>query len=134
MIAQRLPVTELTGQPGTRAPHVWLERKGERLSTIDLFGRRYVLLTGSDGGAWVAAARSLTDTPVDVYRIGGDGNFADPDGRWPAAYGITNDGAVLVRPDGFVAWRGVGTVDDPARVLTSALSEVLARESAVISA
>ena len=52
---------ELTGQPGTRAPHVWLERNGERLSTIDLFGCRYVLLTGADGGAWVDAARSVTD-------------------------------------------------------------------------
>ena len=55
-----LPITELTGQPGTRAPHIWLTR-GQR-STIDLFGRDYVLLTGSDGSAWVNAARSVTDT------------------------------------------------------------------------
>ena len=79
---------DLTGQPGTRAPHVWLERNGERLSTIDLFGCRYVLLTGADGGAWVDAARSVTDTAVEAYRIGSDGDFADPDGRWPAAYGV----------------------------------------------
>ena len=51
---------ELTGQPGTRAPHVWLERDGQRLSTIDLFGRGFVLLTGAGRRAWVDAARSLT--------------------------------------------------------------------------
>jgi putative polyketide hydroxylase len=125
---------EMTGQPGTRAPHVWLERKGQQLSTIDLFGRHYVLLTGADGSAWVEAARLVADVPLDAYRIGGAGDFADPDGRWPAAYGITNDGAVLVRPDGFVAWRSVGTVDDPARVLTSALSEVLVHDQAITTA
>jgi putative polyketide hydroxylase len=76
----------------------------------------------------------VADVPLDAYRIGGAGDFADPDGRWPAAYGITNDGAVLVRPDGFVAWRSVGTVDDPARVLTSALSEVLVHDQAITTA
>ncbi len=118
--------TELTGQPGTRAPHVWLERNGERLSTIDLFGCRYVLLTGADGGAWVDAARSVTDTAVEAYRIGSDGDFADPDGRWPEAYGVTDGGAVLVRPDGFVAWRNVDAAEDPASDLLAALVQLLA--------
>ena len=112
---------ELTGQPGTRAPHVWLERDGERLSTIDLFGRHYVLLAGHDGGAWLDAARSLTDTAVEVYRIAGDGDLADPDGRWANAYGLSDRGAVLVRPDGFVAWRSADVSDDPAD-LSAALS------------
>jgi putative polyketide hydroxylase len=116
---------ELTGQPGTRAPHVWLERNGERLSTIDLFGCRYVLLTGADGGAWVDAARSVTDTAVEAYRIGSDGDFADPDGRWPEAYGVTDGGAVLVRPDGFVAWRNVDAAEDPASDLLAALVQLL---------
>src|SRR5205814_10184531 len=30
---------ESRGRPGSRAPHVFLERAGERLSTLDLFGR-----------------------------------------------------------------------------------------------
>jgi tetracenomycin A2 monooxygenase-dioxygenase len=118
--------TELTGQPGTRAPHVWLERNGERHSTIDLFGCRYVLLTGADGGAWVDAARSVTDTAVEAYRIGSDGDFADPDARWPEAYGVTDGGAVLVRPDGFVAWRNVDVAEDSASDLLAALVQLLA--------
>ena len=35
-----------------RAPHVWLEADGERLSTLDLFGDGLVLLTGVDGATW----------------------------------------------------------------------------------
>jgi putative polyketide hydroxylase len=121
--------SELTGQPGTRAPHLWLERGGERLSTIDLFGRHYVLLTGAAGTAWVDAARSLTDPAVEAYCVSHD--FANPDDRWPAAYGITNGGAVLVRPDGFVAWRSADAVPDPPRQLAPVLSELLARERVI---
>src|SRR4029079_6614721 len=32
------------GRPGSRAPHLWIARNGERLSTLDLFNRSYVLL------------------------------------------------------------------------------------------
>ena len=70
--------------------------------------------------------RSVTDTAVEAYRIGGDGDLADPDGRWPAAYGVTDGGAVLVRPDGFVAWRNVDAAEDPASDLLAALVQLLA--------
>jgi len=40
-------------------------------------------------------------------RVGVD--FADLNGRWPDAYGVAADGAVLIRPDNFVAWRSRGT-------------------------
>ena len=93
--------------PGTRAPHVWLQRRGEQISTLDLFGRNFTLLAGPEGNAWTEAARDRA-TPLgielDVHRIGENG-LMDPSGGFPAAYGITAAGAVLVRPDGFVAWR-----------------------------
>ena len=47
---------ESAGRPGARAPHVFLERDGTRLSTLDLFGRNFVLpngkrlFVGSPGG------------------------------------------------------------------------------------
>ena len=37
------------GRPGARAPHVFLDRDGTRLSTLDLFGRNFVLLAGPQG-------------------------------------------------------------------------------------
>ena len=79
---------ESKGRPGTRAPHYWLEHNGERISTLDLFGRNFVLLTGPDGPA-------RTGVDADVHRIG-DSGFLN-------AYGMTPSGAVLVRPDGFVS-------------------------------
>jgi putative polyketide hydroxylase len=94
--------------PGARAPHVWLERDGEELSTIDLFERRFVLLAA--GAPWADAARRVAadlGVELDAYTVARDGeaDLLDPTGAWPAAYGVGPQGAALVRPDGHVAWR-----------------------------
>lgn len=104
-----------TARPGSRAPHVPLRRNGADLSTVDLFGRRFVLLTES--------ARWQAPPEVDVHRIGAD--VEDPEGRWAKTYGVTAEGAVLVRPDGVVAWRSVGAGAPDA--VERALTEVLDR-------
>ncbi|MFC5954584.1 FAD-dependent oxidoreductase [Streptomyces pratens] len=125
----------LTGEPGTRAPHLWLDRDGVRISTLDLYERSLVLLTGESGdAAWHTAAAQAAQhlrVPLDAYRIG-TGPAADltPDDGvdWAQAHGVTGDGAVLVRPDGFVAWRSEGAVADPARALRKAVTDILARE------
>ncbi len=100
---------ESKGRPGSRAPHVVLDRGGSQVSTLDLFGRSYVLLSAPGGEAWhgaaVAAAGEI-GLPLDAYVVGGDG-LADPDAAFADAYGISAGGAVLVRPDGIVAWRAV---------------------------
>lgn len=88
------------GRPGSRAPHIWLKRDGRRLSTLDLYGRRFVLVSGA--GQWRAAVGGGA-VPIDHLVPGRD--FEDADGLFAAAHGITETGAVLVRPDGFVAWR-----------------------------
>jgi hypothetical protein len=126
------PVTQYvpSARPGCRAPHVWLRRDGAAISTVDLFGPRFVLLAGAHGGAWLEAAASLADPsqpPLVVHQIGGNGDLADGDGAWAAAYGVAGDGAVLVRPDGHVAWRSASAVDAPAQVLQAALDAVLGR-------
>jgi len=114
------------GVPGSRAPHLWLDRHGKRVSTIDLAGR-YVLLAGAAGSAWVDAAKDLTQgfggVPLDAYCIGRD--LADPEHRFPAAYRISNSGASLVRPDGFVAWNSPGGVAKPVTALQAALNASL---------
>lgn len=92
--------------PGARAPHVWLGLPDARLSTLDLFGAGLTLLAAPAGGAWCAAAveaGAALGVPVDCYRIGAPG-LADL-GGFADAYGLDDDGAVLVRPDGHVAWR-----------------------------
>ena len=57
------------GRPGTRAPHVVLERGDEVISTLDLFGDGFVLLAGPDGGGWLEAARAASEhAGVDAHR------------------------------------------------------------------
>ncbi|MBB3311726.1 2-polyprenyl-6-methoxyphenol hydroxylase-like FAD-dependent oxidoreductase [Rhizobium sp. BK196] len=100
------PVAELAGLPGTRAPHLVIEREGEKLSTLDLFGRDFVLL--ADDANWHAAADRLRESagvPLACHVFGSSGDLDAPEGRWPSAYGVGDGGAVLIRPDGFVAWR-----------------------------
>ena len=72
------PVTQYvpSARPGCRAPHVWLRRDGAPVSTVDLFGPRFVLLTGRRGDAWLAAAGGLAGPaypPLVAYMIGSDG-------------------------------------------------------------
>ncbi|HEV2546038.1 MAG TPA: FAD-dependent monooxygenase [Stellaceae bacterium] len=111
------------GRPGSRAPHLWLEQEGRRISTLDLFGRSPVLITGPGGGAWCEAARNHRNLDVACYRIGVD--VDDLSTRFGQAYGLSAGGASLVRPDGFVAWRAPLMASDPERALKHALSSFL---------
>jgi 2-polyprenyl-6-methoxyphenol hydroxylase-like FAD-dependent oxidoreductase len=100
------PFAELSGRPGTRAPHLVVERGAERISMLDLFGRCFVLLAGD--AAWRRAAAAVSERQgiaLDCHIVGSGEDLRDPERRWPAAFGIGSSGAVLVRPDGFVAAR-----------------------------
>jgi putative polyketide hydroxylase len=129
------PVTEYvpSARPGGRAPHVWLRRGDEQISTIDLFGPHFVLLAGRDGDAWRRAAQAIGPSwpPLMAYTVGQDGDLGDPEGTWQDAYGVDVDGAVLVRPDGHVAWRSRASVADPADTLRTALDSLLGRMPAI---
>ncbi|GIF07084.1 FAD-dependent oxidoreductase [Actinoplanes siamensis] len=126
------PALVLDGKPGTRAPHVPLRRDGERISTIDLFWDRFVLLTGSSGTAWTEAAERAakqTGVPLRNYVIAEDGDLR-PDGvDWATAYDVSPGGAVLVRPDAFVAWRSAGAVTDADEMLAGALARASGHRS-----
>ncbi len=87
------------GQPGTRAPHVWEHGATGTRSTLDLFGRGYVLLSADP--AWMALGARLA---VDTVRVGADFRFP-PEQPFQTVYGVRAAGAALVRPDGIVAWR-----------------------------
>ena len=115
-----IPATELCAQPGTRAPHRPTADGG---STLDLYGETFVLLTGHNGSAWAAAA-DATGVEIRSYTLGTDINVEDGE----QAHGIGADGAVLVRPDGFVAWRSETGADDPATVLGDVLRTILANQ------
>ncbi|MFI9557264.1 FAD-dependent monooxygenase [Nonomuraea endophytica] len=46
--------------------------------------------------------------------------LADPEGRAAEVFGITGSGAVLIRPDGFVAWRAAEVAADPEAAIRDA--------------
>jgi putative polyketide hydroxylase len=118
------------GRPGSRAPHLWLERDGQRVSTIDLFGRSFALLAGPEGAPWNeaarAAARAVPGLRLEAHLVGGE-HLRDPEGQFTAAYGVSASGASLVRPDGFVAWRARSLPADPAGALSGVLGALLMR-------
>ncbi|MFF4169639.1 FAD-dependent monooxygenase [Streptomyces sp. NPDC001744] len=127
-------VLRLTGEPGTRAPHMWLDRAGSRISALDLYERTPVLLSSAGTtGTWHAAAVRVAEElgiPLVPYRIG-EGPDAEltPEGDadWSGLHGVTPGGAVLVRPDGFVAWRSEGPSEDPGAALRTALAALFDR-------
>jgi len=100
--------TRPTGLPGSRAAHLRID---EQLSTLDRFGRDLVLLGAAPWRA--AAARISTEDWIPLR-------------HHPARTGdgVTGAGAVLVRPDGFIAWRCDAAVDDHTSVLRGALDDL----------
>ncbi|MFI2203295.1 FAD-dependent oxidoreductase [Streptomyces sp. NPDC020192] len=102
-------VAQPTTRPGAKLPHAWLvDAHGERLSTLDVIGDgTFTVLTGLSGGVWDTAATACQTelgVPLRVVRIGHD-NCRDAYGEWSRVSEIAEDGVLLVRPDGYVAWR-----------------------------
>jgi putative polyketide hydroxylase len=98
---------ESRAMPGTRSPHYWLARDGRQISSLDLFGGGLTLLAAADGAGWresVLRAASELRVPITALQVGLDG-LQDPAGGFNAAFGLEPGGCVLVRSDGFVAWR-----------------------------
>ncbi|MFD7099348.1 aromatic-ring hydroxylase C-terminal domain-containing protein, partial [Streptomyces xanthophaeus] len=123
---------QLSADPGTRAPHMWIGLGGERKSTIDLYERSFVLLS-SEGTPWRAAAQEVAEQlgmRLDAYAIGigAEADVIPENGAdWAEVHGTHPEGAVLVRPDGFVAWRWTQAVEDPQAVLHEVMSTLLGR-------
>ncbi len=120
--------SRISCRAGKRAPHVWLVREGKCISTVDLYDQTLTLVTGSAGAAWCEAADSVArshEVPLVAHFIGPEGELQSVDRHWSEAYGIGADGALLIRPDGFVAWRQPGAVDDPQTVLREVVEQIV---------
>ena len=120
-----------SARPGTRAPHLVVSVNGAPVSLLDLMGRTFVLLAGSEGQAWCDAAEVVATTlgvAIAPYRVGGEGSsLTDDEGRFEELYGIGSAGASLIRPDGFIAWRSQADGSDAEEMLAAALTRILAR-------
>ena len=82
--------------PGARAPHVWIK---DGRSTLDLFGKGYVLLNFSGTNtSTITVAATKVGLPLEVI------NLDEVKVRQTYERDL-----VLIRPDGHVAWRGDAT-------------------------
>ena len=122
------PVSEYvpTARPGSRAPHCWLSTE-PGVSTIDLFDRDFVLLTDRRDSSWQSAAAqvAVAGLPIRCVYL--------PAQEWTALYGVKPGGAVLVRPDGHVAWRAQTAAESDRaaqRELRSVVDRILCRPAA----
>jgi 2-polyprenyl-6-methoxyphenol hydroxylase-like FAD-dependent oxidoreductase len=96
-----------SGRPGTRVPHIMLQRNGVPVSTHDLPENGFALLAGAGSHNWTKAANALAAAgiPLKAYRIAPDGDLSNPDGSFENNVGIGARGALLLRPDGIIGWR-----------------------------
>lgn len=102
-----------TTRPGAKIPHAWLvDLGGLRVSTLDVTGKGlFTVVTGLAGTAWKDAVRRL-DLPFLRVVVTGSPETQDLYCEWQRIREIEEAGALLVRPDGVVAWRDKeGTLD-----------------------
>ena len=84
-----------------------------------------LLLCGPQAGGWAEAAAGAAGD-LDVLAVGA-GGLTDPEGALADALGMTPSGALLLRPDGIVAWRARDGDGASSRALEDVLDAVLCR-------
>ena len=82
---------------------------------------------------WHGSLHSCSGGPEDFFKapafvLAQRPALDDRDGVFFSRFGIDADGAVLVRPDGYVAWRTPRATDASADDLSHALRQILDRD------
>jgi putative polyketide hydroxylase len=97
---------EPTATAGSRAPHFWVDHQ-QKISIHDLFSiTGYTLLVPKShhNSYWSEAGAVLKEYPITTLVV------SNP--QFCAAYKVTHSGCVLVRPDGYIAWKAAGVPSD----------------------
>ncbi|KAJ3343053.1 hypothetical protein HDU93_000223 [Gonapodya sp. JEL0774] len=114
-------------RPGHRLPHLWVTRGNAKLSSHDFVGFGWLLITGEQGSFWEQAVGDVAQAAgliVSSLRITKED---DPSGVWSKVCGIDSAGAILVRPDTYVAYRhaiGVPSKEAAKAALSGALKTI----------
>jgi 2,4-dichlorophenol 6-monooxygenase len=118
-----------TTRPGAKLPHAWLvDTTGRRISTLDVVGKgKFTVLTGLAGTVWEEAAQTIAKPFARTVVIGKPG-YLDLYCDWREVMEIDEDGVLLVRPDGHIAWRQIAapaTTVEAQNLLLQALDAVV---------
>ena len=130
LLAAEPNLADLDGRPGARAPHVWITRRGRRISTLDLFEGRLTVLAGPDADWARAGAGRLRAELLPIRTVTAGRDIRDPGGDLLDRFGLSSTGAVLVRPDGYVVWRASTEGFDARQRLIEAAQASLGASSA----
>ncbi|GAA2274372.1 2,4-dichlorophenol 6-monooxygenase [Streptomyces ruber] len=117
-----------SSRPGARLPHAWITAGTRTLSTLDAAGGgRFTVFTGIGGDCWLRAA-AARDADIATAVIGPGQQYEDPYGDWARVSEIADSGVLLVRPDGYVAFRHHAAAADAERLLGDALRRILGHD------
>ena len=118
-----------TTHPGAPMPHAWIEHNRKKLAMHDLAGHgRFTLIVGVGGEPWVRAAAEVSaelGIELPVYSVGLRCEYDDVTNDWAKVREVGDQGAVLIRPDRFIAWRSTDLPEAPGKALSDALRQVL---------
>ena len=121
-----------TTWPSARLPHFWVEHGAVRQSIHDVIAPGLLTLLVHDAGkaAWSSAIAHMTAGLAVRVRclaigVGPDADLIDARGSWRERSETDPSGAVLVRPDGHVAWRAQTLPRDAAFQLDDVVRNVL---------
>lgn len=122
-------------RPGGSLPDTWVETLVGRVALGDVVGRgSFVLIAGEAGQEWCDAAEHIAaerGIALKAFVIGGtEGHWLDIRRAWARAREHGPGGAVLVRPDRFIAWRAMELADDPHAALADVFDAILAPATA----
>lgn len=91
---------------GTRFPHMFVERGDKIISSLDLIKQNLVLVATEPNSPWIQAAQAVTTLKIDAYELNESSSpVRDRNGTLKSKCKLESGGALLIRPDGFIAWR-----------------------------
>ncbi|MCS5348632.1 FAD-dependent monooxygenase [Staphylococcus aureus] len=121
-----LRLDQWKGQSGTRVPYLTFNNQNKESSTLDIVGDNWIILTADK--VWKDIAQEMVgqfEATIDIFQVTnkniGKQTFCD-------AFGISGEGAVVVRPDGVIAWRSENRPEDAKGILKSALDTLLFKD------
>ncbi|KAJ9660318.1 hypothetical protein H2198_002626 [Neophaeococcomyces mojaviensis] len=127
-----------TTRPGHRLPHAWLRLNSNDnvISTHDLVSSKcsFLLLTDESGLDWIASAKRLAlrhHIPIETTQIGL--HFWDMEDQWNKVKEMKEGGAILVRPDNFIAWRSKGPSKAGGQELEDSFATILGLSQHVVN-
>lgn len=118
-------------RPGHPLPHAWVEKViGTKVSTIDLVApHEFLLIAGEEGDSWCKAARDVATAlgiQLKTVQIGHtSGDYLDVNLSWLKQRRFSRTGAILIRPDRFVAWRTFDATNNPHETMRVVFNKVL---------